>query len=59
MIRVARTPANQPRKPGVPVYHHRQIQRVLANDVKWAAQPAQHRAAPDVTNPARAWFTQG
>ncbi|MHC6591987.1 ThuA domain-containing protein [Arthrobacter sp. C152] len=39
-----------------PVYHHPQVQRVLANGVKWAAQPGLHRAAPDVTNPAREWF---
>ncbi|MDQ0689206.1 ThuA domain-containing protein [Arthrobacter sp. W4I7] len=42
-----------------PVYHHPQIQRVLANGVKWAAQPELHRAAPEVSNPARDWFGQG
>jgi trehalose utilization protein len=41
-----------------PVYHHPQIQRVLANGVKWAAQPELHRAAPEVTNPARDWFAE-
>ena len=42
-----------------PVYHHPQIQRVLANGVKWAAQPGLHRSAPEVTNPARDWFSEG
>lgn len=41
-----------------PVYHHPQIQRVLANGVKWAAQPGLHRSAPEVTNPAREWFQE-
>ena len=41
-----------------PVYHHPQVQRVLANSVKWAAQPDLDRAAPSVTNPAREWFQQ-
>ncbi|WP_411374590.1 ThuA domain-containing protein [Arthrobacter sp. MPF02] len=41
-----------------PVYHHPQIQRVLANGVKWAAQPGLQRAAPEVTNPFRDWFGQ-
>src|SRR6476620_667620 len=39
-----------------PVYHHPQIQRVLANGVKWAGQPDVDRSAPAVTNPAREWF---
>lgn len=39
-----------------PVYHHPQVQRVLANGVGWVAQPNQHRAQPVVTNPARASF---
>ncbi len=39
-----------------PVYHHPQIQRVIANGVGWVAQPAQHRAQPEVTNPARESF---
>lgn len=40
-----------------PVYHHPQVQRVLANGVNWTAQPGTDRAAPEVTNPARDWFT--
>ena len=41
-----------------PVYYHPQIQRVLANGVKWAAQPELARSAPAVTNPAREWFQE-
>jgi trehalose utilization protein len=41
-----------------PVYHHPQVQRVLANGVKWAAQPGLDRSAPAVTNPGRAWFEE-
>lgn len=41
-----------------PVYHHPQIQRVLANGVRWAAQPGLDRSAPTVTNPARDWFAE-
>ena len=39
-----------------PVYHHPQIQRVLANAVGWAAQPEVFREAPTVSNPARNRF---
>lgn len=39
-----------------PVYHHPQVQRVLANGVGWVAQPAQPRAVPVVSNPARESF---
>jgi len=39
-----------------PVYHHRQVQKVIANGVGWVAQPEQHRCAPVVTNPARESF---
>ncbi|ALE04442.1 glutamine amidotransferase (plasmid) [Arthrobacter sp. ERGS1:01] len=39
-----------------PVYHHPQVQRVLANGVGWVAQPGRHRAQPVVTNPAREYF---
>jgi trehalose utilization protein len=42
-----------------PVYHHPQVQRVLANGVKWAAQPELHRSAPGVSNPERGWFGEG
>jgi trehalose utilization protein len=41
-----------------PVYHHPQIQRVLANGVRWAAQPGLDRSAPAVTNPGRDWFVE-
>ncbi|HYH77053.1 MAG TPA: ThuA domain-containing protein, partial [Arthrobacter sp.] len=41
-----------------PVYHHPQIQRVLANGVRWAAQPRVHRSVPDVSNPSRGWFEE-
>lgn len=41
-----------------PVYHHPQIQRVLANGVRWAAQPGLHRSVPAVSNPARGWFEE-
>ncbi|MCA4134099.1 ThuA domain-containing protein [Arthrobacter sp. M4] len=39
-----------------PVYHHPQIQRVIANGVRWAAQPDLDRAAPSVSNRSRGWF---
>ncbi|WP_341393311.1 ThuA domain-containing protein [Arthrobacter sp. G119Y2] len=39
-----------------PVYHHPQIQRVLANSVQWAARPEAARTVPGVGNPARGWF---
>lgn len=39
-----------------PVYHHPDVQRVLANGVRWAAAPdGVGRAVPDVTNPERTW----
>ncbi len=38
-----------------PVYHHPDVQRVLANAAEWAA-PAARRAVPEVTNPAVGWF---
>jgi trehalose utilization protein len=41
-----------------PVYHHPQIQRVLANGVRWAAQPGLHRSVPAVSNPSRGWFEE-
>ncbi|MGN7199713.1 ThuA domain-containing protein [Arthrobacter sp. SAFR-044] len=41
-----------------PVYHHPQVQRVLANGVRWAAQPGLDRSAPSVSNPAREWFEE-
>ena len=39
-----------------PVYHQAEIQRVLANGVRWAARPDIERTAPQVSNPARDWF---
>lgn len=39
-----------------PVYNQKQIRQVLANGVKWAAQPQVERAAPEVGNPQRDWF---
>jgi trehalose utilization protein len=39
-----------------PVYHQDQIRHVLANGVRWAAQPGISRAAPAVANPDRDWF---
>lgn len=39
-----------------PVYHHPQVQRVIANGVGWVAQPTQHRTQPAVSNPARESF---
>jgi trehalose utilization protein len=41
-----------------PVYHQAEIQRVLANGVRWAAQPDIERTAPQVSNPARDWFLE-
>jgi trehalose utilization protein len=41
-----------------PVYHHPQVQRVLANGAKWAAQPGLDRSIPGVSNPAREWFAE-
>lgn len=39
-----------------PVYHQPEIRQVLANAVRWAAQPDTPRAAPVVQHPARDWF---
>ncbi|WP_314192353.1 ThuA domain-containing protein [uncultured Arthrobacter sp.] len=41
-----------------PVYHHRQIQRVIANGVGWAAQPQIFRDAPSVSNAPRHWYLE-
>ncbi|MFC7339978.1 ThuA domain-containing protein [Saccharopolyspora griseoalba] len=41
-----------------PVYHQPEIQRVLANGVRWAARPDLQRTAPQVSNPARDWFLE-
>ncbi|POH73128.1 ThuA domain-containing protein [Arthrobacter glacialis] len=40
-----------------PVYHQDEIQRVLANGVRWAV-PKVEAALPAVTNPARDWFLE-
>jgi len=40
-----------------PVYHHPDVHRVLANGVRWLAQPAAVRATPPTFgNPKRDWF---
>ncbi len=39
-----------------PVYHQPDVRQVLANAVRWAAQPDVPRSAPVVENPARDWF---
>jgi len=39
-----------------PVYQQPEIRRVLANGVRWAAQPDLPRLAPTVEHPARDWF---
>lgn len=41
-----------------PVYHHPQVQRVLANGVRWAAQPERQRSAPSVSNRPVRWFEE-
>ncbi|MEB7505521.1 ThuA domain-containing protein [Arthrobacter koreensis] len=38
-----------------PIYHHPDIQRVIANAVRWAAQPGAARSRPEVGNPERRW----
>lgn len=38
-----------------PIYHHPDIQRVIANGVRWAARPGRPRVAPEVGNPPRRW----
>ncbi|MET0590775.1 MAG: ThuA domain-containing protein [Naasia sp.] len=38
-----------------PVYHHPDVQRILANGVRWAAPPS-IRELPTVTNPASGWY---
>ncbi len=39
-----------------PVYRQPEVRQVLANGVRWAAQPELAREIPTVTNPARDWF---
>ena len=41
---------------GYPVYHHPDIQTVLANGVKWAAPETEQRTPLGVLNPKRDWF---
>ncbi|WP_432482104.1 ThuA domain-containing protein [Kineococcus esterisolvens] len=42
-----------------PVYHHPHVQQVLANGVRWAAPEDGERRVPEVSHPAREWFTDG
>ncbi len=39
-----------------PVYYQAEIRRVLANGVRWAAQPGRNRETPAVSNPGRGWY---
>jgi trehalose utilization protein len=41
-----------------PVYHHRDVQTVLANGVRWAASETGQRESFEVKNPERDWFLQ-
>jgi trehalose utilization protein len=41
-----------------PVYHHPQIQRVIANAAGWAAQPQIFREPPSVSNAPRDWYLE-
>jgi trehalose utilization protein len=41
-----------------PVYHHPQIQRVIANGAGWAAQPQIFREPPSVSNALRDWYLE-
>ncbi|MEJ5946432.1 ThuA domain-containing protein [Pseudokineococcus basanitobsidens] len=40
-----------------PVYLQAEVQQVLANGVRWAAQPGLARSVPEVSNPPRTWLT--
>ncbi|WP_028279236.1 ThuA domain-containing protein [Arthrobacter sp. H5] len=42
-----------------PVYHHPQVQRVIANGVDWVAQSDILRSAPEVENAELNWFSPG
>jgi trehalose utilization protein len=39
-----------------PIYHHADIQRVIANAVRWAAPSVQRRAVPGSPESPRGWF---
>jgi len=39
-----------------PVYHHAEVRKVLANGVKWAAQPGLERREPGVSNLQTGWY---
>jgi trehalose utilization protein len=39
-----------------PVYNQPEVQRILANGIRWAAQPDVPRKAPSVSNQPRDWF---
>jgi trehalose utilization protein len=39
------------------VYHHPDIQRVIANGTRWAVPTDRRRVVPTVTNPPRNWYS--
>ena len=39
-----------------PVYHHPEVRKVLANGVRWAAQPGLDRREPSVQNLQNGWY---
>ena len=41
-----------------PVYHQAEIRQVLANGVRWAAQPDVFREQPGVANARRGWYLE-
>lgn len=41
-----------------PVYHQAEVQKILANGVRWAAPESRERNLPEVANPQRGWFSQ-
>ncbi|MGW1682287.1 ThuA domain-containing protein [Saccharopolyspora sp. NPDC002376] len=41
-----------------PVYNQPEIKHVLANGIRWAAQPKANRTIPKVSNPPRDWYLE-
>ncbi|QUH01898.1 ThuA domain-containing protein [Saccharopolyspora erythraea] len=39
-----------------PVYNQAEVQRIIANGIRWAAQPGKPRSAPEVSQAPRGWF---